>query len=191
MTREAPLAAWFAGIQCRRGRRKRRSLTRPAKKAMPAEDLIGRNFTVIAPGEKLVGDIPYIPADEGWLYLATWLELATREIVGYSMAGRHRAFLVVDVLGMAVGRGRLKPGCIAHSDRGSEYEPTPTGCRGTLEYALASREVEVGWLIHHADHGRQYTSIYLTTRLMRVRVQASIGSGGDRTTMLSRKTCEC
>ncbi|MFE3907817.1 DDE-type integrase/transposase/recombinase, partial [Streptomyces sp. NPDC059153] len=49
------------------------------------------------------------------------LDLATREIVGYSMADHHRAGLVVDALTMAAGHGRLQPGCIAHSDRGSEY----------------------------------------------------------------------
>ncbi|WP_328335938.1 MULTISPECIES: IS3 family transposase [unclassified Streptomyces] len=49
----------------------------------------------------------------------------------------------------------------------------------TLEYALASREVEPGQLIHHADHGCQYTSIKLTTRLLRTGVQASMGSVGD------------
>jgi transposase InsO family protein len=48
----------------------------------------------------------------------------------------------------------------------------------TLEYALASREVEPGQLIHHADHGCQYTSIKLTTRLLQVGVQASMGSVG-------------
>ncbi|MFD4718265.1 IS3 family transposase [Streptomyces sp. NPDC058423] len=102
-------------------RRKRRSLTRPAKRAVPTADLIGRDFTADAPGRKLVGDITYIPTDEGWLYLATWLDLATREIVGYSMADHHRASLVVDALTMAAGRGRLQPGCIVHSDRGAEY----------------------------------------------------------------------
>jgi transposase InsO family protein len=66
-------------------------------------------------------DITYIPTDEGWLYLATWLDLATREIVGYSMADHHRASLVVDALTMAVGRSDLQPGCIVHSDRGAEY----------------------------------------------------------------------
>ncbi|MEU9115274.1 DDE-type integrase/transposase/recombinase [Streptomyces sp. NPDC048483] len=47
-------------------------------------------------------------------------DLATREIVGYPMADHHRATLVVDALRMTAGRGRLKPGCIAHSDRGSQ-----------------------------------------------------------------------
>jgi transposase InsO family protein len=49
----------------------------------------------------------------------------------------------------------------------------------SLEYALASREVAPGELIHHADHGSQYTSIKLTTRLLRTGVEASMGSVGD------------
>ncbi|WP_372404936.1 IS3 family transposase [Streptoverticillium reticulum] len=49
----------------------------------------------------------------------------------------------------------------------------------TLEYALSSREVEPGKLIHHADHGCQYTSIKLTTRLVRAGIEASMGSVGD------------
>jgi putative transposase len=49
----------------------------------------------------------------------------------------------------------------------------------SLEYALASREVAPGELVHHADHGTQYTSIKLTTRLLRAGVQASMGSVGD------------
>ncbi|MGK7235888.1 IS3 family transposase [Streptomyces hygroscopicus] len=49
----------------------------------------------------------------------------------------------------------------------------------SLEYALTSREVTPGELIHHADHGTQYTSIKLTTRLVRAGVQASMGSVGD------------
>ncbi|MEJ8646085.1 IS3 family transposase [Streptomyces sp. MS1.HAVA.3] len=49
----------------------------------------------------------------------------------------------------------------------------------SLEYALASREVTPGELIHHADHGTQYTSIKLTTRLVRAGIEASMGSVGD------------
>lgn len=101
-------------------RRRRRSPTRPAKRAVPAADLLGRDFTAPEPGTRLAGDITFIATDEGWLYLATWLDLATREIIGYSMVDHHRASLVVDALAMAAGRGRLQPGCIAHSDRGSE-----------------------------------------------------------------------
>jgi transposase InsO family protein len=48
-----------------------------------------------------------------------------------------------------------------------------------LEYALASRDYERGALIHHADHGSQYTSIKLTTRLLKAGIKASMGTVGD------------
>ncbi|GGW79450.1 transposase InsO family protein [Streptomyces albaduncus] len=105
-------------------RRRRRSLTRPDAKVRPAPDLIGRDFHAERPGTRLVGDITYLPTAEGWLYLACWLDLATREVVGYAMADHHRAELVVDALDMAHGRGDLEPGCVIHSDRGSEYTST-------------------------------------------------------------------
>ncbi|MEU1948186.1 IS3 family transposase, partial [Streptomyces sp. NPDC020125] len=102
-------------------RRRRRSLTRPDRQARPAPDLIGRDFTATRPGTRLVGDITYLPTREGWRYLACWLDLATREVIGYAMADHHRTELVVNALRMAHGRGSLEPGCITHSDRGSEY----------------------------------------------------------------------
>ncbi|MET7715062.1 IS3 family transposase [Streptomyces sp. NPDC005407] len=70
---------------------------------------------------ELVSDITDLPTRAGWWYLATVIDLATREVIGYAMADHHRADLVVDALKMAVGRGLFKEGCIAHSDRGSEY----------------------------------------------------------------------
>jgi putative transposase len=99
----------------------RRSLTRADRTAAPAPDLVRRDFTAARPGLKVVGDLTYLPTAEGWLYLATWMDLATREIIGYSMADHHRADLVVDALDMAAGLGRLPVGCIVHTDRGSEY----------------------------------------------------------------------
>ncbi|MFF3160073.1 DDE-type integrase/transposase/recombinase [Streptomyces sp. NPDC057910] len=102
-------------------RRKRRSLTRADKKARPAPDLIGRDFHAEIPGTKLVGAITYLPTAQGWLYLACWLDLATREIVGYAMADHHRASLVTDALKIAHGRAGLHPGCVIHSGRGSKY----------------------------------------------------------------------
>ncbi|MEW2042224.1 IS3 family transposase, partial [Streptomyces sp. NPDC005534] len=102
-------------------RRRRRHLTRQDTKAAPAPDLVGHDFTATRPGTKLVGDITYLPTIQGWWYLATVIDLATREVIGYAMADHHRAELVTDALKMAAGRGGLKPGCIMHSDRGSEY----------------------------------------------------------------------
>lgn len=104
--------------------RRRRSLTRPDKRARPAPDLIGRDFYAERPGTELVGDITFLPTAEGWLYLACWLDLATREVVGYAITDHHRASLVVDALKTAHGLGGLQPGYITHSDRGSEYTST-------------------------------------------------------------------
>ncbi len=105
-------------------RRRRRSLTRPDRQARPAPDLTARDFTAARPGIRLVGDITYPPTGEGGLYLAYRLDLATREIVGWSVSDNHRADPVVNALHMAHGRGHLKPGCIAHGGSGSEYTST-------------------------------------------------------------------
>jgi putative transposase len=63
-----------------------------------------------------------VDCDEGAFHrIATVIDLATREVIGYAMADHHRAELVTDALRMAAARGDLQPGCIMHSDRGSEY----------------------------------------------------------------------
>lgn len=95
-------------------RRRRRSLTKADTKAAPSPDLVGRDFTAAEPGTKLVSDITYLPTLAGWWYLATVIDLATREVIGYAMADHHRAELVVDALRMAAARGGLKEGCITH-----------------------------------------------------------------------------
>lgn len=102
-------------------RRRRRCLTKQDTQAAPAPDLLGRDFTAERPGEKLVGDITYLPTEEGWLYLATVLDLATRKVVGYSMAEHLRAELVCDAIRAAAGRGALAEQAIFHSDRGTQY----------------------------------------------------------------------
>jgi putative transposase len=69
------------------------------------------------------GDITWIPTEEGWLYLASVIDLASRHLVGWSMGQRHDAALVCDALEAAVAtRGcRRMPDTIFHTDRGSEY----------------------------------------------------------------------
>ncbi|MFE9926928.1 DDE-type integrase/transposase/recombinase [Streptomyces sp. NPDC005774] len=102
-------------------RRRRRGLTRQAKRVVFAADLIGRDFTAPRPGMRLVGDMSELITWEGTLYLATCIDLATREVIGWAMADHHRAALPVAALRMAAGRGGLEAGCIMPTDRGSEY----------------------------------------------------------------------
>lgn len=105
-------------------RRRRRSLTRPDQAAAPAPDLIGRDFTALAPGQRLVGDITYLPTGEGWLYLATVIDLFNREAIGHAMAEHMRAELVCDAVELAHRRGLVASGAIFHADRGSQYSST-------------------------------------------------------------------
>jgi len=77
---------------------------------------------VMAPNQVWVGDITYIATDEGWLFLAVFLDLFTRKIVGFSSDDNMRAGLIMDALEMGLGRQDVKDGeMIAHSDRGSQY----------------------------------------------------------------------
>jgi putative transposase len=103
--------------------RRRRSLTRQDAAAPVAPDLVGRLFDPDHPDRTWVGDITVIPTDEGWLYLATILDLASRRLVGWSMADHMRVELVCHALQAAVatrGRSRMDE-TIFHSDRGSQY----------------------------------------------------------------------
>jgi len=86
-----------------------------------APNLLGRKFQVAAPSRVWVADITYIPTDEGWLYLATELDLYSHRIVGWSLSSRMSRRLVLDALALAVGRRRPEPGLIHHSDRGVQY----------------------------------------------------------------------
>jgi transposase InsO family protein len=67
-----------------------------------------------------VGDITYIWTWEGWLYLATVIDLASRRVVGWAMADHMRAELVCDALRMAIDDRRPEPGAMFHSDRGTQ-----------------------------------------------------------------------
>jgi putative transposase len=102
--------------------RRRRSLTKPDTTAAPAPDLLGRLFDPDQPDVAWCGDVTYIPTDEGWLYLASVIDLASRHLLGYAMGVHHDAGLVVGALNAAVAtRGRRRmPDTIFHTDRGAE-----------------------------------------------------------------------
>jgi putative transposase len=89
-----------------------------------APNLLARNFTVAAPNRAWVADITYLPTKTGWLYLAVVIDLYSRAVVGWSMSRRIDAKLTLDALDAALGRRRVEPGLIAHSDRGSQYAAT-------------------------------------------------------------------
>jgi putative transposase len=86
-----------------------------------APNRLGRNFEAEQRNRVWVADITYIWTDEGWLYLATELDLYSHRIVGWSLSSRLCRQLVLDALNMAVGLRRPGPELIHHSDRGVQY----------------------------------------------------------------------
>lgn len=77
---------------------------------------------VMAPGQVYVGDITYVWTEEGFLFLAIFMDIFTRKIVGHAMDDNMRAELVLDALTMALGRQDVnRDELIAHSDQGSQY----------------------------------------------------------------------
>jgi putative transposase len=84
-------------------------------------NLLNQEFTVSEPGTVYGTDITYIWTDNGWLYLAGVKDLATREIIGYAMGSRMTKELTHTALNRAVRYRKPEPGCIHHSDRGSQY----------------------------------------------------------------------
>ena len=95
--------------------------TVPGEQPVTSPDLIGRDFTAASPGTRMVGDITYLRTGEGWLYLATVIDLATRMVTGWQLATHMRTSLVTDALAMALTHGHAAPGAVFHSDRGAQY----------------------------------------------------------------------
>lgn len=110
----------LAGLRAKAS--KKFKATTNSKHSLPvAPNLLEQNFTAVRPDTKWVTDITYIWTDEGWLYLATVLDLYSRKLVGWSMLERMTSQLVKDALQMALWRRKMPRGVIVHSDRGSQY----------------------------------------------------------------------
>ncbi len=82
---------------------------------------LNRQFHAIAPNQRWVSDITYIPTVEGWLYLAVVMDLFSRKIIGWSMSDRMKESLVVNALKMTLFRRKIHSEVLLHSDRGSQY----------------------------------------------------------------------
>jgi transposase InsO family protein len=104
--------------------KKRFRVTTDSNHDLPiAPNLLNRQFTVAAPDTVWVGDITYIPTDEGWLFLAVVIDLFSRQVVGWSMRADMTRDIVIDALRMAWFKRHpgKDAGLIFHSDRGSQY----------------------------------------------------------------------
>lgn len=86
-----------------------------------AANVLDRRFNGWTINRAWVGDITYLATDEGWLYLAVVMDLASRRIVGWSISERMTAELVCQAMKSAYWRRKPAPGLIMHTDRGSQY----------------------------------------------------------------------
>jgi transposase InsO family protein len=89
--------------------------------AGPIPDLVNRDFSAEKPGQKMVGDITYIPTWQGWEYLATVIDCATRKVIGWAMGDNYKTPLITRAIEMAARNADLPAGAVFHSDRGSNY----------------------------------------------------------------------
>lgn len=111
------------GLVARRPSTRRVSTTDSTHRDPIAPNLLARQFDVngIAVNQIWVADITYIPTAEGWLYLATVLDLGSRRCVGWAMRDTLEVELALSALRMARDARQPAPGLIHHSDRGSQY----------------------------------------------------------------------
>ena len=136
-----------AGLRGRAPRRWNKT-TVPDPAAAARADLIRRDFTVnaAAVNTRWCGDITYLPTWEGWLYLATVIDIASRRVVGFALAEHLRTELVADALVNAVAARDPAPGVVFHADRGCQ---DTSGASATLandlEVTLSSGRTGQCW----------------------------------------------
>ncbi|MGR3344131.1 MAG: IS3 family transposase [Paracoccaceae bacterium] len=107
---------------CPPRKQKRVPVTTDSKHGLaPSPNLLDRKFDLLFPNTVWLADITYVGTDQGWLYLASVKDMATREIVGWSMSNSLHSTLCQDALKMAIMRHHPPKGLILHSDRGSQY----------------------------------------------------------------------
>lgn len=80
-----------------------------------------KNICPISPNLVYVGDFTYIKHHDKFIYLATYMDLFTREIVGWSISNKHTKYLVLDALISAFENTGYKLPKYIHTDQGSEY----------------------------------------------------------------------
>ncbi|WP_420082648.1 IS3 family transposase (plasmid) [Streptomyces sp. JL4002] len=120
-----------------RHRRRRHRTTIPDPHAATRPDLVLRDFQPdpAAVDTRWCGDITYIATDEGWLYMATVIDIASRRVVGWATADHLRTELVADALRAACHTRRPAGPVIFHSDRGCQYT--------SREFALLASEFDI------------------------------------------------
>lgn len=102
--------------------KKKFRVTTDSNHSLPIKhNILNREFTANNINEKWVGDITYIHTKEGWLFLATVIDLYSRAVIGWSMDRTMTKELVCNALNMALVKRNYPVNIIVHTDRGSQY----------------------------------------------------------------------
>ncbi len=110
------------GLYPRTAKAFRHATTKTSTCLQKTPDLVKRDFTAEAPNRVWTGDITQVHTLEGPLYLAIIEDLFSRYIVGWAMLMEQTAALVVIAFRMACVQRQPPPGCIFHSDKGTQYD---------------------------------------------------------------------
>jgi len=86
-----------------------------------AKNVLDRSFSADKPNKKWVSDTTFVYTQQGWLYLATIIDLYSRKVIGWSMSPNNNTDLVRDALMMAIKNKPKKEKVLLHSDQGSTY----------------------------------------------------------------------
>jgi putative transposase len=86
-------------------------------------NVLNREFQAEKPNQKWVSDITYLPTTEGWLYMATIMDLFSRRIIGWAFSTSLETEIVIHAFTMAKQQRKptLEDDLIYHSDRGVQY----------------------------------------------------------------------
>ena len=82
---------------------------------------LAKGITADGPNQLWVADITYVTIATGFVYLAVILDAWSRKVVGYALSRRIDARLALAALKAAIQGRDPPPGCVHHSDRGSQY----------------------------------------------------------------------
>ena len=126
-----------------------------------APNWLDRDFCASRTNQKWVGDISYIWTKEGWLYLAVIIDLYSRRVVGWAVSNRLKKDLALEALNRAVALRNPPPGCIHHTDRGSQY------CSHDYQKQLR----ELGFKVSMSGKGNCYDNAVVETFFKTVKAE--------------------
>ena len=150
-----------AGCRGRAPKRWRTTTVPDPVAALPA-DLIGRDFATAAASlnARWCGDITYIHTWQGWLYLATIIDLTSRRVVGWATADHLRTDLIDQALANAVTSRRPTRGVIFHSDRGNTPAPSTGAWPTSTESGSRSADAVNAGTVRLSVAGKRPDSCY-------------------------------